>query len=88
MSSRAIDSADVTFHIEWNSHITSILSPTARRIFSNTSRPWRMALALTYCPSDSVAAPSNGQIFIALKPSSIRLCASSPGLSMNAIWSS
>ena len=66
----------------------SILSPTARRIFSNGSSAAFNSAGLMYRPSLAMAAGSNGQIFIAVMPASSRLSATASARVMKPFRSS
>jgi hypothetical protein len=66
----------------------SILSPTAFRIFSNGSMAVFICSAVMNSPWFSIAAGSNGQIFIAEMPDSKRLSARTSARFMNPSKSS
>ena len=76
------------FHSEWNSTMISILSPTARRIFSNGSSAALSWAGVMDRPSFSMAAGSKGQIFMAPMPLSSRLSATASARFMNPSRSS
>ncbi len=84
----AIFIAGSNCHMEWNSTMTSILSPTALRIFSKGSRAAFRSAAEMSLPRVFSAAWSNGQIFIAVMPSSSSSSASSPARVRKALRSS
>ena len=66
----------------------SILSPTARRIFSNGSSAALSSSGEMCMPSLAIAAGSNGQIFMAVMPDASRLSATASARVMKPFRSS